>query len=77
MMAKPKKNMKNVKLSHHDRIMLQKRAIIGCLNDELKNICKLQHTWHRSAGNFLHNILCAIVAYSLFPEKQSLIQFDN
>jgi len=78
MVARPKKNMKNVNLSQQDRIMLRKRAIIECVNDELKNICKLQHTRHRSLGNFLLNILGAIAAYSFFPKKPSLnIQFDN
>jgi len=57
MVAKPKKNMKNVNLSQEDKIMLRKRAIIECVNDELKNICKLQHTRHRSVANFLLNIL--------------------
>ena len=78
MVAKPKKNMKNVNISQHDRIMLRKRAIIECVNDELKNICKMQHTRHRSVGNFLLNILGALAAYSFFPKKPSLnIQFDN
>ncbi|WP_090497546.1 transposase [Pedobacter terrae] len=26
--------------------MLRKRAIIECINDEIKNICKLQRTSH-------------------------------
>jgi hypothetical protein len=78
MVAKPKKNMKNVNLSQEDKIMLRKRAIIECVNDELKNICKLQHTRHRSVHNFLLNILGALAAYSFFPKKPSLnIQFEN
>ena len=78
MIAKPKKNMKNVNLSQADRIMLRKRAVIECVNDELKNICKLQHTRHRSVNNFLLNILGAIAAYSFFPKKPSLnIQFEQ
>jgi DDE family transposase len=78
MIAKPKKNMKNVNLSQHDRIILRKRAIIECVNDELKNICKLQHTRHRSVSNFLLNILGALAAYAFFPKKPSLnIVFEN
>ena len=78
MVAKPKKNMKNVNLSQEDKIMLRKRAIIECVNDELKNICKLQHTRHRSVANFLLNILGALAAYAFFPKKPSLnIVFEN
>ncbi len=44
--TKPRKNMKEFNISQADRIMLRKRAIIECVNDELKNICKLQHTRH-------------------------------
>ena len=78
MVAKPKKNMKKNNLSAADKIMLRKRAIIECVNDELKNICKLQHTRHRSIDNFLMNIMGALVAYSLFPKKPSLnLEFES
>lgn len=78
MVAKPKKNMKNINISQQDRIMLRKKAIIECVNDELKNMCKLQHTRHRSVHNFLLNILGALAAYSFFPKKPSLnIQFEK
>lgn len=72
MVAKPKKNMKNVNLSDVDRILLRKRAIIECVNDELKNICKLQHTRHRSVNNFIINTMGALAAYSSFDKKPSL-----
>lgn len=78
LIAKPKKNMKNVNLSQTDRILLRKRAIIESVNDELKNICKIQHTRHRSLANFLINIMAALSAYSFFPKKPSLnIKFEN
>lgn len=78
LVTKPRKNMKGQNLSQIDKIMLRKRAIIECVNDELKNICKLQHTRHRSISNFLINIMGTICAYSFFPKKPSLnIVFDN
>jgi hypothetical protein len=64
--------MKNANLSQQDKIMLRKRAIIGCVNDELKNIRKLQHTRHRSVASFLLNILRSLAAYSFFPKKPLL-----
>lgn len=72
MIAKPKKNMKGVNISQKDRILLRKRALIECVNDELKNICKLQHTRHRSVNNFLMNTMATLVAYHFFPKKPSL-----
>jgi hypothetical protein len=72
MITKPRKNMKGFNLSQTDKILLRKRAIIECVNDELKNICKLQHTRHRSVNNFLFNVMAALCAYSFFPKKPSL-----
>ena len=70
--------MKNINLSQSDRILLRKRAIIESVNDELTNICKIQHTRHRSLANFLINIVAALLAYSFFPKKPSLdIQFEK
>ncbi len=78
MITKPRKNMKDFNIPQADKIMLRKRAIIECVNDELKNICKLQHTRHRSVNNFLMNIMGALCAYHFFPKKPSLnIVFDN
>lgn len=72
MITKPRKNMKDFNISQADKIMLRKRAIIECVYDELKNICKLQHTRHRSINNFLMNIMGALCAYHFFPKKPSL-----
>ncbi|HEY4327507.1 MAG TPA: IS982 family transposase [Mucilaginibacter sp.] len=78
MITKPRKNMKDFNISQADKIMLRKRAIIECVNDELKNICKLQHTRHRSVNNFLMNTMGALCAYHFFPKKPSLnITFEN
>ena len=78
LIAKTKKNMKSTNLSQSDSILLRKRAIIESVYDELKNICKIQHTWHRSLSNFLINIMAALAAYNFFPKKLSLnIQFEK
>ena len=78
LIAKPKKNMKKQNLSQSDKILLRKRAIIESVNDELKNICKIQHTRHRSINNFLINLMAGLVAYCFFPKKPSLnIQFER
>ncbi|EQA60659.1 transposase DDE domain protein [Leptospira alexanderi serovar Manhao 3 str. L 60] len=42
-----------------DKILLRKRAIIESVNDELKNICQIQHTRHRSFFNWAVNLFRA------------------
>jgi hypothetical protein len=46
--------------------------VIETVNDELKNICQVEHTRHRSISGFLLNIMSAIAAYSFFPKKPSI-----
>ena len=72
LITKVKKNMKSQSLTATDKILLRKRAIIESVNDELKNICQLQHTRHRSINGFLFNIMSVLAAYSFFPKKPSL-----
>lgn len=68
---KLKNNMKG-ELPLKDRIMLRKRAIIESVNDELKNICQIEHTRHRSFANFLTNLIAGLLAYSFLPKKPSI-----
>ena len=55
-----------------DKILLRKRALIECVNDELKNICQIEHTRHRSFENFLSNLISGLIAYSFLEKKPSL-----
>jgi hypothetical protein len=64
--------MKNSLMHTYDKVMLKKRAIIETVNDELKNMCQIEHTRHRSFDNFLSNLLSGLIAYSFFPKKPSL-----
>ncbi len=72
LVTKIKKNMKNALMLMHDKIMLRKRALIETVNDELKNICQIEHTRHRSFDNFITNILSTLVAYFFFEKKPSI-----
>ncbi|MBE8424551.1 transposase, partial [Leptospira borgpetersenii serovar Balcanica] len=72
LITKLKKNMKNKLMPLVDKILLRKRAIIESVNDELKNICQIQHTRHRSFFNWAVNLLSGLVAFSFFPKKPSL-----
>lgn len=68
-------NMKNCLMELKDKILLRKRSVIETINDELKNMCQVEHSRHRSFGNFMTNILSGLIAYSFFPKKPA-IKYD-
>lgn len=72
LITKLKKNMKNKLMPVIDKILLRKRGVIESVNDQLKNISQIEHTRHRSVWNFIANILGALIAYMLKPNKPSL-----
>lgn len=72
LITKIKKNMKNSLMLTQDKILLRKRALVESVNDELKNICQIEHTRHRSFGNFLTNLLSGLIAYSYLPKKPTM-----
>ena len=65
-------NMKNVLLEMKDKILLRKRSVIETINDELKNICSIEHSRHRSFENFITNLIAGLIAYCFFPKKPSI-----
>ncbi len=65
-------NMKNSLLTLEDKILLRKRSVIETINDELKNICQVEHSRHRSFENFISNLISGLIAYSFFPKKPSI-----
>lgn len=65
-------NMKNCLMTLSDKILLRKRSVIETVNDELKNMCQIEHSRHRSIGNFLTNLISGLIAYSFFPKKPSI-----
>jgi hypothetical protein len=64
--------MKNSLMTMSDKIMLRKRSVIETVNDELKNICQVEHSRHRSFANFITNIVAGLIAYSFLPKKPSI-----
>ncbi|WP_462265937.1 IS982 family transposase [Mucilaginibacter sp.] len=65
-------NMKNSLMSMHDKIILRKRSVIETVNDELKNICQVEHSRHRSFTNFLINLIAGLIAYDFLPKKPAI-----
>ena len=72
LVTKIKKNMKNSLIDLYDRILLRKRVLVETVNDELKNVCNIEHTRHRSIDNFASNLVAGLIAYNLMPKKPSM-----
>jgi len=72
LITKLKKNMANKLVPMMDKLMLKKRALIESINDQLKNLCQIEHTRHRSIVNFLGNLFSGLIAYTFSPQKPSI-----
>ena len=72
LVTKLKKNMKNSLMNLHDKILLRKRALVETVNDELKNVCQIEHTRHRCIDNFASNLVAGLIAYNLLSKKPSM-----
>ena len=59
-----------------DKILLRKRTLIETVNDQLKNICQLEHSRHRSPTNCVLNVLAALIAYT-YQEKKPSLHFQD
>ena len=69
LITKLKRKMKNKLLSLWDKLLLRKRTLIESVGEQLKPVCQIGHTRHRSIHNaFVHVIevkyLAALVAYT-------------
>jgi hypothetical protein len=61
-----------------DRILLRKRSVIETNNDELINICDIEHVRHRAIPNFIINLIATLVAYCFFDKNPSIqMDFDS
>ena len=67
-----KKRMKPVPRTAFEKAVLRRRSLIETVFDQLKNLCQIEHTRHRSVANFAVNLMAGIVAYCLSDDKPSL-----
>jgi len=72
LLTKLRKNMRNQFIGLSERLLLRKRALIETIIDQLKNVCQIEHSRHRSPFNFLVHLLCGLIAYCHQPKKPSL-----
>jgi hypothetical protein len=67
-----RKNMKNRLMPLMDKLLLRKRSVIETVNDQLKNMCDVEHSRHRSPTNFFANLVAGLIRYSYFDKKPSI-----
>jgi Transposase DDE domain len=72
LITKLRKNMRNILLPFAEKLLLRKRALIETIIDQLKNVCQIEHSRHRSPTHFLVHLLAGLAAYCHLPKKPSL-----
>jgi DDE family transposase len=72
LITKLRKNMRNQFLPLAEKLLLRKRALIETIIDQLKNVCQIEHSRHRSPTHFLVHLLAGLIAYCHQPKKPSL-----
>jgi len=64
--------MKNKLLPLWDKLLLRKRALLESVGEQLKHVCQIGHTRHRSVPNAFIHAWAALVAYTWHEHKPSL-----
>jgi len=72
LITKLKQRMRNKLMPILDKFLLRKRALIESIGEQLKHVCQIEHTRHRSASNGFVNMLAALVAYTWQEQHPSL-----
>lgn len=71
LVAKIRKNMKNMLLTLQDKLNLMKRGGIEAVNDILMTVCDIDNTRHRNPLNALVHILSGLTAYTFLDHKNT------
>jgi hypothetical protein len=58
----------NLRILCH-QVLLKRRSLIETVFDELKSLCQIEHTRHRSHASFIVNLMSGIITYCLLPNK--------
>ena len=77
LVTRMRKNMKAVKYSDLDKILLRKRSLVETVFDKLKNLCQIEYIRHPSLQNFATNLMGGIVVYWIFPVKPRIVLRDS
>jgi hypothetical protein len=72
LITKLKRNMKNKLMPLWDKLLLRKRVLIESVGEQLKHVCQIEHTRHRSVCNAFVHAFAALIAYTWQEHKPSL-----
>lgn len=72
LITRTRKNMKPMEYSPFEETLLKKRGLVETVIDELKNLCQIEHSRHRSHAGFMINLLSGLLAYCWMPYKPSI-----
>ena len=72
LITKFKKNMNNKLMELSDKQLLPNTAVIESVIEQLKHICQIEHSRHRSPTNFVVNLLSGLIAYCHRNPKPSI-----
>lgn len=67
-----RKNMKKKAMTAFERFFLSQRGLVETVIEQLKSICYIEHTRHRSPDNFMVNLISGMIAYCFKPNKPQL-----
>lgn len=71
LVAKLRRNMKNMLLTLQDKLGLLKRGSIEAVNDILMSVCDIDHTRHRNPLNAFAQIFSGLTAYTFLGQHNS------
>lgn len=66
--------MKNFWMNLYDKILLRKEQLIEIVNDELKNLCHIEHARDRSVAIFATNLFARLITYNLQISRVTIHQ---
>lgn len=72
LITKVRKNMKKKMFTAFEKFFLYQRSIVETVIDQLKSLCHIEHSRHRSPVNFLVNLIGGLAAYALKPRKPEI-----
>lgn len=72
LITKLRRNMKPQRLEPINEALLNHRSLVETVFGELKNLCQIEHSRHRSVTGFITNLLSGLIAYCWFPYKPTI-----
>ena len=72
-----RRNMKNRLIPLVDKLLLRKRSVIETVNDQLKNMCDIEHSRSRNPINFMVNMVAGLIRYSVMSETCNHPKISN